>query len=136
MNSLTSYLPSSPGYLPYWLRQVSVVSVANSVQAYVSLGPTQQVYAATPSPVTPLSARTFGTWTLLSSVIRLYAAYDITNKPVYEIALASYGIAFAHFFSEWLVFGSTKWGKGLAGPAIVSTMTIGWMVSQKDFYVS
>jgi hypothetical protein len=87
------------------------------------------------SPVTPLSARTFGTWTLLSAIIRSYAAYNIDNKQVFEIAFCSYLIAFLHFFSEWLVFGSTRFGKGLAGPAIVSTLTMTWMIMQKDFYL-
>jgi hypothetical protein len=120
--------------------QVSAVSVANSIQAYVSLGPTQKVYTgptsdSKSSPVTPLSARTFGTWTLLSSVIRLYAAYNIENKQIFEMAFWSYAIAFGHFFSEWLIFGSTRMGKGLAGPAVVSTATLAWMITQRDFYV-
>jgi hypothetical protein len=116
------------------------VSIGNSIQAYVSLGPTQKVYTgptsdSKASPVTALSARTFGTWTLLASVVRLYAAYNIDNKPVYEIAFWTYVIAAGHFFSEWLVFGSTRMGKGLAGPAIVSTVSIAWMILQKEFYL-
>jgi hypothetical protein len=120
--------------------------VLNSVQAYVSLKPTQKVYcgaapakantpAAASSPVTPLSARTFGTWTLLSSVVRLYAAYHITNPQIYELAFWSYGIAWVHFFSEWLVFGSTRMGPGLAGPAIVATSSLIWMYTQWGYYV-
>jgi len=73
---------------------------------------------------------------LLSSVIRLYAAFYINIQPVYEIALASYLVAFLHFGSEWFVFGSTRWGKGLAGPVIVSTVTIAWMVTQRAWYLS
>ena len=128
------------------LLQVSLVSVLNSIQAYVSLAPTQKVYtgpsptkATTPSqalsPVTPLSARTFGTWTLLSSVIRLYAAYHISNPQVYELAFWSYAIAWAHFGSEWLGFGSTRLGAGLAGPLVVSNASLVWMWSQWGFYV-
>ena len=90
---------------------------------------------ASVSPVTPLSARTFGTWTLLSSIIRLYAAYHISNTPVYHIAFASYIIAAVHFGSEWLVFGSTRLGAGLAGPLVVSSVTITWMVMQWGFYL-
>lgn len=85
--------------------------------------------------MTPLSGRTFGTWTLLSSVIRLYAAYHISNPQVYELAFWSYSIAFAHFMSEWWIFGSTRWGAGLAGPVIVSTTSLTWMWSQWGYYV-
>lgn len=90
---------------------------------------------STTSPVNDLSARTFGTWTALSSVVRLYAAYNITDPLVYQLCLWTYGIAFAHFVSEWLVFGSAKWGRGLASPMIVSTVTGAWMLSQWDSYV-
>jgi hypothetical protein len=85
--------------------------------------------------VTALSARTFGTWTAITSIIRLYAAYNIANQPVYEMALWTFGVAWLHFVSEWLVFGTARFGKGLIGPLVVSTATGLWMVSQKGFYV-
>ena len=116
--------------------QISVVSLGNSIQAYFSLAGSQQVYAGTsPSRVTPLSARTFGTWTALSSIIRLYGAYHIDNPAVYEITLWTFGVAFAHFALEWLVYGTAKLGRGLAGPLAVSTLTTTWMVMQWEGYV-
>jgi hypothetical protein len=126
--------------------QVSLVSVLNSVQAYISLAPTRKVYpgpspttASTPaaalSPVTPLSARTFGTWTLISSIVRLYAAYHISNPQVYELAFWTYGVAWLHFGSEWFVFGSTRFGPGLAGPVVVASGSLVWMWSQWGYYV-
>jgi len=116
--------------------QISVVSLGNSIQAYFSLAGSQQVYAGTaPSRVTPLSARTFGTWTALSSIIRLYGAYHIDNPAVYEITLWTFGIAFGHFALEWLVYGTAKLGKGLAGPLVVSTVTASWMMMQWSAYV-
>ncbi|KAK8210179.1 ergosterol biosynthesis protein [Zalaria obscura] len=178
MSGLLNYLPPSEGLLPKWLlfvrvvhtslaisqrnttnpnrAQISVVSMANSIQAYTSLGPTQRVYTGprsptlsstkppsnipanvlhSTSPVTPLSARTFGTWTAITSVVRLYAAYHIEQQGMYELALWSFGVAWAHFMSEWLVFGTTRWGKGLAGPAVVSTSSLVWMWLQWDHYV-
>jgi hypothetical protein len=67
--------------------QTALVSVGNSIQAYTTLHFTSRVYnptpidppPQTPKHVTGLSSRTFGTWTFLASVIRLYAAYNITN---------------------------------------------------------
>ncbi|KAI9839298.1 MAG: hypothetical protein M1819_003293 [Sarea resinae] len=140
MEDLLSYLPPHDGLLPKWLLLISAVSVANSVQCYSTLHYTQQVYAgssstANKSPVTPLSGRTFGTWTFLSSIIRLWAAYHITNPQLYQIALCTYAIALFHFASEWLVFGTARWGRGLAGPAIVSTTSLCWMLMQWDYYV-
>jgi len=71
----------------------------------------------------------------LSSIVRLYAAYNIDNAVVYELALWTFGLAFAHFTSEWLVFGTARWGRGLAGPVFVSTITGGWMLLQWGSYV-
>ncbi|KAJ9635797.1 ergosterol biosynthesis protein [Coniosporium tulheliwenetii] len=140
----------------FWYTSVSIVSVANSIQAYAILTYTARVYSGTTSPtsknaslkpspttpnlttvspVTPLSARTFGTWTLLSSIIRLYAAYHIDNPVVYQLALWTYAVAGFHFFSEWLYFGTARWGAGLAGPVFVSTGSLAWMLSQWGWYV-
>lgn len=133
------------------LSKIAIVSIGNSVSCYISLDGSRAVYTGTSgkkpsstassskaidsSPVNALSARTFGTWTALSSIVRMYAAYNINNPQVYEICLWTYGIAFAHFFSEWLVFGSARWGKGLGSPVAVSTITTVWMLSQWGNYV-
>lgn len=149
--SSTRQVPHTPGP-PLIIQQLSVVSIGNSIQAYASLYGTQQVYngpaqkipsgipASTiakqsTSPVTPLQARTFGTWTALSSIIRLYAAYNIHDPLVYQLAIWTYVIAFGHFISEWLVFGSASWGRGIAGPVFVASISLTWMLSQWGGYV-
>ena len=112
-----------------------MVSIGNSVQAYVSLGPTRRVYAGPRSSVTPLSARTFGTWTFISAVVRVYAAYNINDRAWYNTAMWVFGAAWVHFMSEWLVFRTATWGSGLAPSAIIATSSLIWMWAQKDFYV-
>lgn len=135
------------------IYKVSAVAAMNSVQSYSTLKFTQRVYSGTGAPssdrvtktakaypstsqVTPLSGRTFGTWTFLSAVIRFYAAYHIDNEPIYQLCFWTYILAFGHFASEWLVFGTARWGAGLAGPVIVSTASMAWMWSQWTFYLS
>ncbi|KAF2242420.1 ergosterol biosynthesis protein-like protein [Trematosphaeria pertusa] len=177
---LASYLPPFEGLLPKWLLLVSMISIANSIQAYTTLHYTARVYNPNPdtsqppsnirssspsakppsakppsadsstsktppadaitapeipSQVTPLSARKFGTWTFLTAIVRLYAAYHITDKAVYELGMWTYGIAWAHFMSEWWVFGTTRWGAPLAGPVFVSTGSLVWMWVQREFYL-
>ena len=120
------------------------------MQAYLTLTYTQRVYEGTVtppksspkgvtepriSPVTSLSARTFGTWTLLSSIIRLYAAYNISNPLIYQLAICTYAIAWGHFMSEWLIFGTAKWGRGLVGPVCVATGSLVWMTTCWAEYV-
>lgn len=139
---LQSAIPRTPiqgGLLPHWLLFISVVSIFNSVQTYQSkdLALTKKVYdSARPGQVTDLSARTFGTWTFITSIIRYYGAYHIVgNKSVYEMVMWTFVVAGAHFISEWLVYRTVKFGKGLAGPLIVSTVSFTWMYLQKDYYV-
>ena len=51
------------------------------------------------------------------------------------MTLWTFGVAFAHFALEWLVYGTAKLDKGLAGPLIVSTVSTTWMLTQWDTYV-
>ena len=144
---MTSYLPDAYGLLPIWLfwvdesprckcladsPKVSIISAANSVQAYITTRFTSRVYS--PSAVNPLSSRTFGTWTFVSSVIRMYAAYNISDPLIYHLTLWTFGIALAHFSSEWLYFGSTKLDKGLLPSMLVATGSLTWMLLQWEFY--
>ena len=127
--------------------KISVTSVGNTVQAFLSLKGTSQVYAGATSidapsstppktiNVTPLQSRTFGTWTLLSSVVRLVAAYNINDPAMYVLAGATFVIASGHFLSEWLVFGTAKMGRGLAGPVVVAHVSLLWMFMQRGFYL-
>lgn len=120
---------------PFKRCQVAVISVGNSAQAYISTGPTRRIYLRNPSAVTPLSARTFGTWTLLTAVVRIYAALNINDPSWYQVAFATFTVAWLHFMSEWWVFKSAGWGAGLAGPVFVSTGTMIWMWMSWNSYV-
>ncbi|GAA5953268.1 hypothetical protein JCM3765_007458 [Sporobolomyces pararoseus] len=125
----------APGNLPYWMLFVSSLAIFNSVQNFLTTSLTRKVYARSPAYINPLQARTFGIWTLTSAFIRLYASYHITNKPVYDLAMISYGIAWFHFVSELVIFG-TAGLKGAISPFIVSTTSLIWMYKQYDNYVS
>jgi hypothetical protein len=87
------------------------------------------------SPATPLSARTFGTWTLLQAIVRLYAAYNIHNPSMYQLAMWTYAIAFGHFASEWLYFKTARFGEALAPPVLISTGSLIWMWWSWSSYV-
>ncbi|CAG8956580.1 hypothetical protein HYFRA_00003969 [Hymenoscyphus fraxineus] len=151
--SILTYLPQHEGLLPKWLLFVSIVSIANTIQAYCTLTYSSQVYLGpapsttspkkaeaeaypgSHSPATPLSSRTFGTWCVIQSAVRIYAAYYISNPQIYELAIITYAVAWLHFMSEWWVFGSARWGRGLAGPVVVANGSLVWMVAQWGFYV-
>ncbi|CAE7174208.1 hypothetical protein CFE70_005122 [Pyrenophora teres f. teres 0-1] len=143
MDTLQAWIPQAEGLLPKWLLFVSIISMGNSIQSYSTLAFTSRVYnptpidppPTTPKHVTALSSRTFGTWTFLTAMIRFYAAYNINDPAFYQLAMWSYAVAWGHFMSEWWVFGTTRWGKPLAGPIIVANTSLMWMWLQWGFYV-
>ncbi|KAF8984751.1 ergosterol biosynthesis protein [Entomortierella lignicola] len=128
-----SSLPA--GLLPKWLWIVGVTSFLNTFQAFVTLTATRRIYANKPHEVTGLSGRTFGVWTLLSSVIRLYGAYHLQFAPMYNITLATFGIAWVHFMSEFFVFKTAKVTGPFLAPCVVATSSLIWMYSQYGYYV-
>ncbi|KAL8829256.1 MAG: hypothetical protein Q9170_006251 [Blastenia crenularia] len=132
---MTSYLPQNEGLLQYWLLSLSVVSIGNSVQSYLTTTYTRRVYSAPETTITPLHARTFGTYTALASIIRFYAAYNLADPAVYQLAIWTYAVALGHFYSEWLVFQTARLGEGLIGPLLISMTSLIWMLVQWSEYV-
>lgn len=132
IQSTPNSLPS--GYLPKWLLFISIVSIFNSVQTYFNTSLTRKVYENKPEQVSPLSARTFGTWTLVSCIIRLYGAFYVNETHIFQLTFISYAIALFHFGSELIVYNTCRLSKGFMGPLIVSTTSLIWMYYQKEFY--
>jgi hypothetical protein len=148
---LSSLLPDSKGLLPYWLLLVrqktlsqlkltseikaSTAASANCVQAYLTTSYVARVYLTNPEPTTRLQARTFGSWTFLSAIVRIYSAYHLSEPAFYQLCLWTFVIAWAHFTSEWLYFKTAKWKEGLAGPIIVANVSLVWMLWCWDDYV-
>ncbi|KAJ8589015.1 Erg28-like protein [Rhizopogon salebrosus TDB-379] len=134
---LLDYLPKSDGLLATWQLIVATMAVFNTIQNFATLKLTRRLYTGVPSSsITGLQARTFAVWTLTSAVIRGYAAYNINNKTIYDMALLSYLIAFGHFTSEICIFRTAKINLPVLSPVIVSTTSLVWMIRQYDFYVS
>jgi hypothetical protein len=67
--------------------------------------------------------------------VRVYAAYNIDHPAFYQLAFITYVVAWAHFTSEWFGFKTARWGEGLAGPVVVSNLSIVWMLAQWGYYV-
>ncbi|KAF4628991.1 hypothetical protein G7Y89_g9157 [Cudoniella acicularis] len=130
--------PSHGGLLPYWLLVTSAASLFNTIGCYTTPRIALTTYEGrlAESQVTAFGARMFGTWTALSCVMRLVAAYNITEPSVYYLALCTYFVALSHFASEWLVFGTMKAGRGIAPVLIVPTFSIMWMTTQRNFYLA
>ncbi|TFK27208.1 Erg28-like protein [Coprinopsis marcescibilis] len=135
LDRIASLLPQTDGYLAYWQLIVASAALFNSIQNFVTLKLTRRIYDKSSQPITPLQARTFAVWTLTSAVVRFYAAYNITDKVVYDMALFTYLIAFGHFSSELLIFRTAGINPGLLSPVVVSTSSLVWMFLQYEYYV-
>uniref|UniRef100_A0A8D0QG08 Ergosterol biosynthesis 28 homolog n=1 Tax=Sus scrofa TaxID=9823 RepID=A0A8D0QG08_PIG len=64
-----------------WLVMVSIIAMGNTLQSFRDhTFLYEKLYTGKPDLVNGLQARTFGIWTLLSSMIRCLCAIDIHNK--------------------------------------------------------
>nr|XP_048305208.1 ergosterol biosynthetic protein 28 homolog isoform X2 [Myodes glareolus] len=69
-----------------WLVMVSIIAMGNTLQSFRDhTFLYEKLYTGKPNLVNGLQARTFGIWTLLSSVIRCLCAIDIHNKTSFHL---------------------------------------------------
>ncbi|KAG8919021.1 ergosterol biosynthesis protein [Tulasnella sp. 417] len=135
MASLAQYLPEGEGWLPRWQLFVASLAIANSIQNLFTVNITKRLYTKKPEEVTALQARMSTMWNFTSAIVRLHCAYNIHNKAIYNTTLWTYAIAFFHFSTELLFFGTAKLNGPVISPVIVSSVSLLWMLSQYDFYV-
>jgi len=85
--------------------------------------------------VTGLSARTFGAYTLVTGVLRLASAYNITNGPLYGVTLWAYVVIVGHWGTEWLTYNTVTGGVALYGSIVMDVGGLIWMASQWSSYI-
>ncbi|XP_014696361.1 ergosterol biosynthetic protein 28 homolog isoform X2 [Equus asinus] len=74
-----------------WLVMVAIIAAGNTLQSFRDhTFLHEKLYTGQPGLVNGLQARTFGIWTLLSSVIRCLCAIDIHNKTFLDPGNASW----------------------------------------------
>ncbi|ORZ11997.1 Erg28 like protein-domain-containing protein [Absidia repens] len=123
------------GYLPKWLLFTSALGIFNSIQNFCTMSLTKRVYSGHPEQVTPLSARLFATWTWSVSMIRIYAAFHLQHRFMYDLGLWTYVIALTHYAGEVFVFGGCKLNGPVLSPFCVAVTSLIWMIQVKDEYV-
>lgn len=88
-----------------------------------------------PSPATPLSSRTFGTWTFAVGILRVYAAYHLHEKDWYHLAMWANVIGLTHFGLEAFAFKTTQPRGPWFAPVGTATVGLAWMIAQYGYYV-
>ncbi|XP_063804350.1 ergosterol biosynthetic protein 28 homolog [Pseudophryne corroboree] len=108
-----------------WLMMVSIIAAGNTLQSFRDHSfLSDKLYTGRPSQVNGLQARTFGIWTLLSSLIRCACAIDIQNKTLYHITLCTFIMALAHFVSEVWIYHTALMTIGVMAPLMVASFSI------------
>ena len=101
--------------------QTSMLALRETFLAYTSPQKRYNIEAAR-------AARMYGTWTMLSSVVRIYAALTIEDQHMYSLAVSTYAIAVFHFAVERYVYGAqdsrTRWALRVASGSLV------WMLGR------
>ncbi|TDL25542.1 Erg28-like protein, partial [Rickenella mellea] len=128
-------LPQADGLLPKWQLLVAAMAFFNSAQNFWTLKLTRRVYNNAPAEVSALQARTFAVWTLTAGIVRLYCAYHVNEKVVYDLTLFTYLMAFSHFVSEIVFFRTASLIGPAFSPVVVATSSLIWMLTQYNFYV-
>ncbi|XP_041070783.1 ergosterol biosynthetic protein 28 homolog [Carcharodon carcharias] len=113
-----------------WLVMVAVIAGGNTIQSFRDHSfLSDKLYTGSPTLVNGLQARTFGIWTLLSSIIRCTCAVDIHNRTLYHITLWTFILAFGHFLSESFIYHTAPITIGVMAPLLVAGFSIlGMMV--------
>jgi hypothetical protein len=87
------------------------------------------------SPATPLSSRTFGTWTTAVGIVRLFAAYHINEPAWYQMQALTNVIGLVHFGLEAFVYKTCRPSGPWLAPVAVALIGTGWSIAQYGFYV-
>jgi hypothetical protein len=85
--------------------------------------------------LTPLAGRLFGTWTTITCLVRLYAAYNLRYGPMYDVAMWTYVVAFGHFASELFIYKSMTFGLPQFFPFVIASTALVWMPLVRSHYV-
>ncbi|XP_068822434.1 ergosterol biosynthetic protein 28 homolog [Capricornis sumatraensis] len=111
--------------LRIWLMMTSIIAAGHSLQSFQDhTFLYEKLYTSKPDLVNGLQARTFGVWTLLSSVVRCLCAIDIHNKTLYYVALWTFFIVVGHILLELFVFGTVAPTVNVMAPFMVASISI------------
>ncbi|XP_051880931.1 ergosterol biosynthetic protein 28 homolog isoform X3 [Pristis pectinata] len=82
---MDSWMSRFLNVLRSWLVMVAVIAAGNTIQSFRDHSfLSEKLYTGKPALVNGLQARTFGIWTLLSSIIRCTCAVDIQNRTTHH----------------------------------------------------
>ncbi|KAI1774970.1 ergosterol biosynthesis protein-like protein Erg28 [Hypoxylon cercidicola] len=138
MDKLLSILPPQQGgYLPYLLLYSGLAAAIHTVVCYASR-PTTALKAfsgAEAPPPHPLLAHVYGVKNFYTSMIRFYAAYNLANPLMYDLAILTFvGVLFL-YITEVFVYKTSRLREAIF-PYVTAGTGFVWMMLQRDWYLS
>jgi hypothetical protein len=86
-------------------------------------------------PPTPLLAHVYGVKNIYTSLIRAYAAYQINNQALYDLATFTYvGVLFL-FITEMVVWRTVRLREAVF-PFVNAGMGLAWTTLAREWYTS
>jgi hypothetical protein len=87
------------------------------------------------TPDTGLLARVYGVKNIYTGMIRVSAAYALTNAALYDLAAATFAGVLFLYGTELLVYKTVRMKEGSFAFVTAGTGLF-WMLSQRDWYLS
>ncbi|KAI8907467.1 hypothetical protein DFJ77DRAFT_475582 [Powellomyces hirtus] len=131
---MEAFIPE--GALPKFLLFVGTMAFYNGVQSFVpSMRVTSRIYEKT-TEATPLMSRMMGLWTITSGIVRVYTAWNITNKALYTVAMWTFVLAGFSFYTEVFLYKTAKISSPGVWPAmLISPISLFWMWNSYSQYI-
>lgn len=118
------------------ITQTSVAAFVHSGVCYVSEPSTSLKQFSGPQhpPPTRLLAHTYGVKNIYTGLIRAYAAYNITSRPLYDLATYTYvGVLFL-FITELAIWKTVRMREA-AFPFVNAGVGLVWLIAQRKWYL-
>ena len=106
---------------------MSCLAFLNTFLCYGAPGYIKNTHPLAKNHDNQLISRLFGTWTLISAGIRMYAAFHIESQAAQIAVLITLLAAVWHWGSEWLIFKTTDWERVRYG-LLLDAAVAGYMV--------
>lgn len=119
------------------ISQTSVSAFIHAVVCYFALPKTALAAFRGPSAPPPqgLLARVYAVKNVYTAMIRLYAAYDLTNPAVYDLTIVTFIGVLGLYVSERFVYGTVAHRESMF-PFVTAGTGLIWMVMQRGHYGS
>jgi hypothetical protein len=117
--------------------QPAFMAAAHSVVCYIAKpsAALKQFSGRAAPPPHALLARVYGVKNFYTSLIRLYAAYNITNPQVYDLAALTFAGVLFMYAGEVFVYKTSRL-RDVASSFLLSGSALVWMITQRGWYLS